>query len=996
MATRTWKSGRTGDFNTAGNWQGGLAPVAYDIAIIGTGKATLAQDETLLENLDIRLGAQISPLSSIFSGASSTSNLAITNDTIDQTETIGVIAAGGQISDLSFSNPAILGGMGVTGTVDFAGTINVAAGDALTIGIASPTATPGLFDNTGTINVTGTLGNYALVITHQGNQGSTGPGAADYGTVNLSYGLFIAEAPDAISPAATGQFTLKNDSALAIVNTIFTDTNVNFADATDTLLLGEDIAHQYWFGSATNGRIQNFQVGDTIALLASTTSAADPASWSYSATNGALSLFDASNTPIGTLYLAGNYAAANFSISPAIPSPISGYGNGYEITLDPTLNPNFWVSGATGDIDTAANWLGGAVPAPGADATLQAGAIDIASGDYVPSNLTLHVGTTVADVGAPSVSNIFFEGASLPSDLTIDNTGVGDTISGASYKGPALESALIAYGDAASSATVNVGAGDVEVFDVYSPNSSAAFFDNEGVINLNGAPGNAAVAYFSPTFSNSAANSAFYGVINLSYGFLFADVASALPTETTPGTAYASLSNYSDVYAVVPLPSLNVRFVDGSGNRLDLAPQSSGDAYQFGGAIANFQTGDTIALQETVHSPTPTGVTYSGGVLTIWDNSIVLGTLQISGNFGALTGAQESSSALSAFGYSGEYDITASVAPYTWLGGTADFTTPNAWSGGTVPPDGASAATPTIATIGAGTVQIGAADTAPADITFNVGALTLNAQTNSQPASVLSVTDNSLGQGVTLDNSSTGGDFPPNGAANLFLSALDIYGTVNFAGTINVGAGDGEFIKITPDSTTTTDPGFFNNTGTINLEGTAGNQAAMIVSQGGPSAIYQAGGFANYGTVNLSYGLFFAESPDSIPNPPRNGGGDFTLTNDSRLDIINTIFNKTTVTFGDGTDTLLLGEDGSNQYWFGGGANGVVGGLQAGDTIALAENGTSAIPASLKYTYVGNGSGVVIAQASARSGFPASVRRMAWSAPMARRRAVSTTDRMSA
>jgi hypothetical protein len=942
-----WASGVTGDFNTAANWVNGVAPASGGVAEIGTGKATLSTGETLAP-MNILMGARVSGLA----GTSTTSNLAITNDTLGAGETIDVIGLGGSLT-ASLSGSAIYAGIGATGGVNFAGTINVGAGDALAIGIAASTSiNPGVFDNTGTINVTGTSSNYALMQVKPGNQGAgSAVGAyADYGTVNLSDAIFLAKAPDSgpASPGDTGTFNLSNGGVLGVVsNTILGVTTypvlsasvVNFKDATDTLLIGQANGGFNEGGPAT-GAINGFQIGDVIGLLSN---GATPSYLSYNSSTGQLSLFDASNTQIGQLHLVGNYTTASFSLGPAISLPSSGYLSSYSTEYQIGLNP-VWLSGVTGHIDAGANWTGGAAPTSGGTAILQSGAIQIASTDYVPTPLTLYVGTSVGSVGEASQSNIDVIATSLPSRLTIDNTAAGDTIFGASYNGPAIESALNAIGDATSYATINVGAGDVQEFNVYASGPGPAWFDNEGQINLNGAAGNYAVALFG--LGETGALSAFYGAVDLNHGFVYANLSDMPVAGVTPSPSYFSLSQSSDVYAAVALQSANVRFVDGTGDRLDLAPQAAGNAYQFGGAIYNFQPGDVIALQETSGSPRPTGVTYDSTtqILTIWDNSTALGQLNIVGDFGALTGAQQSSSSLSAFGYSGEYDITASVADYTWTGGTADYYTPGAWTGTpTVPPVGATAI------VGAGTVEIGAADTAPTNITFDVGALTLGVSFTSIPVSALAVTDNALGSGVTIDNVAAGGDFPANGAPNLFLSGLDTHGQVSFAGTIDVGAGDGEFIQITPDSATTTTPGFFDNSGVINLTGAPGDAAVMAVVQGGPGGGYAAGGYADYGTVHLNNGLFYAEAPDNNAGAPTSGGA-FTLSNNSQLAVLNTIFSNTTVTFADATGELILGQDASNQYIFGGGTGGEIDGLQAGDIIALEENGSAALPASLSYS----------------------------------------------
>lgn len=945
-----WGGASGVDFNTGTNWVGGAAPVAGGVAEIGTGQATL-DGTTANETPDaatIVLGAYVANLAA----SSSKSSLAITNDSLGAGETIDATLPGGSLSGGS----AMLGSIGVNGAVNFAGTINVGAGDALAIGIAASSSTnPGYFDNTGTINVTGASSNYAFMEVKQGNQGTgsaTGASAA-YGTVNLSDAIFYAMAPDsgAGSPTNTGAFNLSNGSVLAVVgNAVLGATIVNFQDATDTLAIGQDSAGQYQYSGAING----FQAGDVIGLLSSGSSPAIPSYAQYNSTTGELAVFSAAGTQIGQLHLVGDYTTAGFSVGPPLKTAAPGYSSQYDITYTP---PDIWVSGVTGEFDTPSNWSNAAMPQTGATAILQTGSIVIDNTQFLPSSLTLDVGTSVASIGATSQSNIDLTQFSLPSDMTIDNTAPGGTISATGVAGQVIESALNVTDSGTSYATINVGAGDVELIDVttQSATSGPAFFDNEGVITLKGTASNYAVAIVSSSGANSAANSAFYGAVELSHGFLDAGVSDAPVAGFTPGPGTIDLGDASVLFASAALQDTNVRFDDASGDTLSLAPQGSGSTYQFGGAIYGFQQGDVIALDVTSTSATPTSVTYASGThtLTIWDNSTQLGQLNVVGDYGANSfslGPKSASALSSGFGYAGQYDITVTPQPYTWTSGAiADFTTSADWTGG-APPDG-STASPTVATLNQGTIQILATDTAPNNIIFDAGALNLNTQTTSTPTSVLAVTDNSLLSGVTIDATMPGGSFnhTGNGNADLYLSGLDIYGQVNFAGTINVGAGDGEFITISPDSSTTATPGYFNNTGTINLNGTAGENAAMVVAQGGPNANFQAGGYANYGNVNLSNGFFEAEAPDSSSNPLASGNS-FNLGNNSLLVVVNTVFNNTTVTFADGTDVLALGEDASNQYMFGGGVNGVLKGLQAGDAIALEENGTSAVPTSLSYS----------------------------------------------
>jgi hypothetical protein len=279
-------------------------------------------------------------------------------------------------------------------------------------------------------------------------------------------------APDSgtSSTANGGTFNLSNNSILGVINTVLGTTIVNFNDATDSLLIGQN-AGQYEFSGAING----FEQGDTIGLMTSSTSPATPSYLQYDSTTDELNVFNASGAQIGQLHLVGNFVTAGFSLTQSSSSTFAtanGYSSQYSITYS---TPLYWAAGVTGEIDTGTNWVGGASPQSGGVAVLQAGTIDIDNSQFVPTPLTLDVGTSVANAYAASVSNIAVTQNFLPSNLTIDNTSAGGSITSTSVNGPVIASRLDVTGFSTSDATINVGAGDAEQIRVMeqSPTASA-------------------------------------------------------------------------------------------------------------------------------------------------------------------------------------------------------------------------------------------------------------------------------------------------------------------------------------------------------------------------------------------------------------------------------------------------------------------------------------------------------------------------------------------
>ncbi len=975
-----WKGGDTSStlaFNNSANWSNGV-PTSGETAIIGaSSKAVIDSSHAAPSSVIIDMGSALSTGTQISNwSASSTSSLAVTDASIGGTvgDTINVTAAGGTLS-FGAADSAMVAGIGANGAVTDAGTINVGAGDALTIGITgdSSSASNGAFDNTGVINLVGSSNSPAFMRVKLGNQGvnSITDAYAGYGNVNLNDGIFFAEAPDENVLGATfnnGDFSLSNGSLLGVAGTVFSNSTVTFRDgAGDMLALGETAYGNFY----DYGKVYGFQAGDTIALLATSALTATP-TVQYDATTSELDILE-SGVKIGQMTLVGNYATSDFTVQAepknlVLPNLSTTYSEEYDITLGVSTENYVWKSGVTGDFNTASNWVNGVVPAPSPTdqnptATLQQGTIQLGPSEGLNTPLTLDVGATAASTFAAPTSTIDVIYDNLSSGLTIDNTLSGGSIGSPSENGPVVLSALDATGTVVSGATIDIGAGDMEEIGVsaFSSASTPGVFDNLGQIDVGGSPGNFGVLYVGAGGPNNGAGATVdYGTVVVNGGAIFAAVADApansLAASFIPGNFY--LSNGSDAAAFAPLQDTNVTFLDGT-DKLALAPQSTGGTYQFGGEIYGMQVGDAIAFEENATSPQPVSISVSSGtdangnattILTVSDSGgNPLGSVTIEGSYtlGDFTVVQNATTPLAPFGYTGAYDVTLTTNPANiWNGATADFGTAGDWSGG-VPTSGA-------ATVASGTVQVSAADGALSGVTLNVGAIAFGVHGAPAPAANIAITDTTLAANIA--NTAGGGELISSASplANqyntpsiLHLAGVQADGAVTYGGVMTVGAGDADIVTIAPDTTTTTTWGDFNNQGQIDLTGAGNNTAAMLVMQNVNSA--NAGGYAQYGTVNLSDGQFFAEAPDSTLNyTPSASTGTVSLSNDSQLSVANTILNDTNVVFQDGTDTLQIGEDASGQYMFGS-ANGMISGFQAGDTIDLLESDAAGTPTSISY-----------------------------------------------
>ncbi len=275
------------------------------------------------------------------------------------------------------------------------------------------------------------------------------------------------------------------------------------------------------------------------------------------------------------------------------------------------------------------------------------------------------------------------------------------------------------------------------------------------------------------------------------------------------------------------------------------------------------------------------------------------------------------------------------VTTNTWIGGSGgdDILTGSDWSEGALPGG--------TAVLGVGKADVNSGDVLPTTLTLDVGALQ-SGGVNETPISDLVVISSTLGSGWTIDNEQSGGILQGSTSTAVIGSGLIARGTVTSAATINIGAGDIEYIVSTGLSATAGD---FINLGQINLVGVAGNSAVLYVGPP-PTNISQL--TAAYGNISVTDGFVTAAAADQAAS---GGGasGDITLHSNSALLVTASLAN-TDVTYGGAGDIMALGQTagGASTYQQVGGA---VSGFGAGDTIALDSDGTAAAaPTSASYS----------------------------------------------
>jgi len=604
-----------------------------------------------------------------------------------------------------------------------------------------------------------------------------------------------------------------------------------------------------------------------------------------------------------------------------------------------------WKTGVTGSINLKDNWTSDSVP-QNATATLGSGTIQILNGVSTPAGLTLEAGTLVSSEGAAAQSVLEVGYASLGNDFTLDVTGAGGSISSPASSGAVVKAAINVDNNTWSNATINVGAGDMLAITLTA--SYGVHFYNSGVINVTGTADNYGLVAF---FAASPDSAAAYGDVVLDHGLALAGFKDGLDpyqSGATSGDFY--LSHGSGLWVPVVLNYTNVYFLDGAANGLDLSPQASGTLYQFNGSIFGFQAGDYIQLEEYASmSLGALGATYADGVLTVTAHGghTTIGVFRIVGDYAAdaFSVTEVSGNDLDAsFGLTHRVVITVATPANTWVASTpTHYNVADAWSSTPVPNGSANA--PVTATIGTGDALLSSSDPALSNITLTLGALAYDVGENTDPTSVLEVTDVTLGASVTLEAGVTGGLLGHGSGGATGVSGLYMHGNTTTSGRIVVEAGNALFLEVTPTDATTSATGLYVNAGEIDVTGDASNSAALIFGQ---TSGYKADSVMNYGVVKASYAYVFAYVNDAAGATPTTG--DITLSNHSTLSTTGGALSHTNIVFGDNTSELLLSKNDAGLYDFGSATGGSLSGLQAGDVIGFVD-GENTNPTSLSYDY---------------------------------------------
>ena len=986
MPQDTWNGTLPADFFSS-NWTSApLTPQSGDTAIIGQGFVQIAEGDILPSPLAFDLGSLQTGVFAIPTsvlnviGAVTSANPNGINSSLTLGTTIDVNGGGGSFTG-GAGDTVVAALLLAYGQVASNASIAIGAGDELAIAIGGdPTDPVGKFGNLNVIDVTGLSNNYGLLSFLPATASDTSA-LAYYGAINLSSGALTAQVADLSPPPGsqlpTSTVSLSNSSFFFDLAAL-QNTNAYFNDATDRLDIAQSAAG-YVFG----GKVENFQSGDVIGLM-QTDASALPDHVGYS--SGVLSIYDASNDVLGKLNVAlaagtsgdqfvllQQLAGADFPSGSASPS----YTGQYDVVL-----ADIWKSGATADFNYTSDWSAGA-PQNGGVAVIQQGVVtitadDTKSGGALPSTLTFSLGSRQTGVFKVPSSILDVIGTNLSSGVTIDVTAPGG-----SFRGQAgdtvIGAVLQADGTVQSDATIKVGAGDELVIAMTNTSGSSGNFINSGVIDAAGLGNNYADVTFQPSVTNGAGApaTATYGDINLQYAAVIAQAAES-------GAGTVSLSDNSYFFDLAALQQTNAYFKDAT-DRLDIGQNAAGSLtgtgstyeYSFGGTLANFQSGDIIGLMQTDTSAIPTSVSYDStkDVLTITDGgNHVLGALNVqlasaNDQFELVQqafGADFPSGSAKQYDYVGQIDIVLADA---WTAIKGDFYTASNWSNGTPPLNGA-------VSIGVGTATFSgsgealdanastSADTAT-NATTNVDTTTiiigaavsdslslLAPPSTAAPSSTssLSLGGTTLGYGVTIDVIRPGGTITTGatGTSTFMLAGVGANGNVTSDATVNVGAGDAYSVGVAAGSQTPTIPGYYINGGVVNVDGVAGNYAFAQFKQGNAGQNSAINAYAAYGTINVSYGIFYVKAPDFNPGAsnPTWTYGEFNLGNDSTVALFAQL-NTTGVNFEDGTDTLLIQENGSGAYAYGG----AISGFQAGDVIGLMPPATAALdaPASLHY-----------------------------------------------
>jgi hypothetical protein len=184
-------------------------------------------------------------------------------------------------------------------------------------------------------------------------------------------------------------------------------------------LNGTGASAEYVYG----GTIAGFQSGDTIGLMENGTGAT-PASLSYDATAGVLTIKDAGGNVLGALNIPNVSATDSFILTQQPPGPDSpGYTSQYTISLADVA-----ATGASGDINSGSAYVNGAAPSAGGVVDIGTGKAKLTSGEQ-PVASTIVLGANPNATTHLSNSSLSITDDAIAANVTIDATDLGGTFS---------------------------------------------------------------------------------------------------------------------------------------------------------------------------------------------------------------------------------------------------------------------------------------------------------------------------------------------------------------------------------------------------------------------------------------------------------------------------------------------------------------------------------------------------------------------------------------
>ena len=500
-------------------------------------------------------------------------------------------------------------GVDSTSSIEF-GKTGAATKGALTIDAGVTAALAGAIDGNVVVNGTlSVLGNLAIA-----PFGAAAPTVKGTGTVVINSNYTLTLAGSDTTAIAFANTSIYNGGTLALT------------------------------GSLPTGRISGFAVGDTIMVAKTVTGL------SYTQTTAAVGTLTLLNgtTKVGTLSLAGTYAASQFqtrlggvgqfstiTYSPA-PSPVTG------IQVASDSNAYSWSNTSGGDWSNPTNWTVNGATATGAPVGGNAVSFNLYTPDSSPriitgsgaaASLSIYSNAPTVFTGNLAIAGVFSPGTSALASGAVVTAGSLDAYGGVLQVGGASTLTVTGPSLAYLGGTLDViGASQVQL------DSGASIYgtvvvDSTSSLELGAAGGAAAGALTidagqQPYFSNGtiAARVVLTGTLSATNG-LIEGFGGTVGSITGSGTILLNggtlVLNASD--------SAAISFAAYAYDLLELrGPLPTG-------AITGFGSFDAIRIDQTVTGASFVQSTASGGILTLSNGTATVGTLALTGTYaGAL------------------------------------------------------------------------------------------------------------------------------------------------------------------------------------------------------------------------------------------------------------------------------------------------------------------------------------------------------------------------